>query len=96
MTPERQTILEGVQRVREGADTHRHLKFARHSLRIPEKDFYAILRLYPAMAAIDPMEKSAAWEHFETTAFAEPYQVGKVRAGYISNGNLGVARIIVP
>jgi len=86
MRPERQSVFESVKRVREGLESHKHMPFARHALRIPEQDFYALVKLYPALLAVDPMEKTAAWEHFERGPFAEPYRVGKLVKGVIKNG----------
>lgn len=86
MRPERQLILEGIRRVREGNEPHRHLPFARHTLRVPIPDFYALKMLYPGLDAIDPLEKTAAWEAFERSAFSEPYRVGKIVKGVIKNG----------
>jgi hypothetical protein len=78
--------LESIHRVREGIDQHRHLPFAQHTLRIPEQDFYALTKLYPGLIAIDPAEKSAAWEAFHDSPFAEAYRVGKVVRGVVKNG----------
>ena len=88
MRPERRTVFESVKRVRDGIDPHRHLNFAQHMHRIPEQDYYALLRLYPALNAIDPMERSAAWEAFHKSPFSEPYRVGAIRRGVTKNGNL--------
>ena len=86
MRPMRQAILESVARVREGIDPHRHAPFARHVMRIPEQDFYAICRLYPDLMARDPQVRQAAWERFERSPFSEPYRVGKVVRGVTRNG----------
>ena len=88
MTPERRQILEQVYRVREGMDPHRNLPFARHTMRIPMKDFQALSRLYPGLNAIDPVEKTAAWEAFEKSPFSDPYKVGKVVKGFTQQGIL--------
>jgi hypothetical protein len=90
MRPERQAILESVQRVREGVDPHRHAPFARHTMRIPEQDFYALCRLYPDLQNKDIAVKSAAWEAFERSPFSEPYRVGKITRGIVRNGLIGV------
>lgn len=84
--PMRHKVLKEVQRVREGADPHRHAPFARHTMRIPERDFYALQKLYPALTATDPAERQAAWDHFEKSPFSEPYRVGKVVRGVTRNG----------
>lgn len=88
MNSTRQAVFDSIRRVREGIDPHRHLPFARHALRIPEADYYALIKLYPALASPDPLERSAAMEHFEKTPFAEAYRVGKIHRGVIKNGNL--------
>jgi hypothetical protein len=87
MNPMRQQVLKSVQRVREGADPHKHAPFARHAMRIPEHDFYALLRLYPDLNNFsDPSARAAAWDRFERSAFAEPYRVGKLFRGVIKDG----------
>jgi hypothetical protein len=88
MNPERRAILESVKQVRDGVTPHRNPNFAQHMHRIPEQDFYALLRLYPGLSAIDPLEKSAAWEAFSKSPFAEPYLVCKRVKGIFKNGNL--------
>jgi hypothetical protein len=84
--PARHAILKSVQRVREGVDPHRHAPFARHTLRIPERDFYALLKLYPHLTAKDADTRQAEWDRFERSAFAEPYRVGKITRGIVRNG----------
>lgn len=87
MSSARRTMLSSVQRVREGVDPHRHLPFGRHMLRIPEADFYALCKLYPALNSRDPVEKSAALEAFERhSPFAEKYRVGRIVRGIIKDG----------
>jgi len=88
MNPVRQAILDSIYQVREGNATHRNPSFAQHAHRIPEQDFYALLRLFPGLNAIDPHEKSAAWEEFDKSIFSEPYQVNKHSKGRILNRNL--------
>jgi hypothetical protein len=90
MRPERQAILESIQRVREGVDPHRHAPFARHTLRVPEQDFYALLRLYPDLNNDkDIAAKTAAWDAFERSPFSEPYRIGKITRGIVRNGLIG-------
>lgn len=88
MNPERRAIFESVKRVRDGIDPHRNPNFAQHMHRIPEQDFYVLLRLFPGLKATDPHEKSAAWEAFDKSPFSEPYRVNKRFKGRILNGNL--------
>lgn len=88
MRPERFAVLETVCKVREGVNPHRHLPFAEHTLRIPEHDFYALVRLYPGLIARDPHEKQAAWDALHKSPFSEPYRVGKVVRGVRKNGML--------
>ncbi len=79
-------VLESVKRVREGVDPHRHAPFARHTMRIPEQDFYALIKLYPDLIAHDPDKKQAAWDRFEMSAFSEAYRVGKIVRGVVKQG----------
>lgn len=93
MNPTRQAILESVKRVREGNEPHRHAPFARHTLRIPEQDFYALLKLYPNLANWkNPEARRAEWDRFERSAFAEPYRVGRIVRGVVKNGLIGVPK----
>lgn len=86
----RQVILESVARVRNGVDPHRHAPFMRHTMRIPERDFYALQKLYPGLTASDPHERTAAWDRFERSPFSEAYRVGRIVRGVVKNG------IIIP
>lgn len=87
MHPNRQVVLESVKRVRDGNESHKHAPFARHTMRIPEQDFYALQKLYPDLNNYsDPDARLAAWERFERSAFAEPYRVGRIVRGIIKDG----------
>lgn len=87
MHANRRVVLESVQRVREGNEAHKHAPFARHTMRIPEQDFYALLKLYPDLNNFhDPAAQRDAWDRFERSAFAEPYRVGKIVRGVVKNG----------
>lgn len=80
-------LLQDIQRVREGNEPHKHIDgFARHMLRIPDTHYYALLRMYPALSAFDPEERTKAWEHFERTPFAQRYAVGRITRGFIHDG----------
>lgn len=93
MNPMRQAILESVKRVRDGNEVHRHAPFARHQFRIPEQDFYALLKLYPDLANWqDPEARQAAWDRFEKSPFSEAYRVGRIHKGVIKNGVIGVPK----
>lgn len=82
----RRIVLETVKRVREGVDPHRHAPFARHTMRIPEFDYYALLKLYPDLASHDPQTQQDAWHSFERSPFSERYRVGRLFRGVIQNG----------
>lgn len=87
MHPNRRAVFESVQRVREGNEAHKHAPFARHTMRIPEQDFFALRKLYPDLANFnDPDAQRAAWDRFEKSAFSEPYRVGRVVRGVVKNG----------
>lgn len=87
MHPNRRVVLESVRRVRDGNEAHKHAPFARHTMRIPEQDFFALRKLYPDLANFnDPDAQRAAWDRFEKSAFSEPYRVGRVVRGVVKNG----------
>lgn len=87
MHPNRRVVFESVQRVREGNEPHRQLSWARHTMRIPEQDFFALRKLYPDLSnAHDPEAQRAAWDRFERSAFSEPYRVGRIVRGIVKNG----------
>lgn len=87
MRPMRQAIFESIQRVREGNEAHRHAPFARHTMRIPMEDWYALRKLIPDLDNYaDPEAQAAAWDYFERSAFSEPYRVGRIHRGVIKNG----------
>jgi hypothetical protein len=88
MNPERRLILDSVAKVREGVDPHRNPNFGQHTLRIPEQDFYALLKLFPKLNALDPAERTAAWESFHNSPYAEKYRVNRLSRGYLHNGNI--------
>jgi hypothetical protein len=87
MHPNRRVVFESVKRVRDGNEGHKHAPFARHTMRIPEQDFFALRKLYPDLANFnDPDAQRAAWDRFEKSAFSEPYRVGRVVRGVVKNG----------
>lgn len=87
MHPNRRVVFESVKRVRDGNEAHRQLDWARHTMRIPEQDFFALRKLYPDLANfMDPEAQRAAWDRFEKSAFSEPYRVGRVVRGVVKNG----------
>jgi hypothetical protein len=88
--PTRLAILESVARVRNGIDPHRHAPVARHTMRRPERDFYALRKLYPDLTSHDLEKQQAAWDAFERSPFSEAYRVGAIKRGVIKNG------IIIP
>jgi hypothetical protein len=88
ITTDKRELLDINRGAREGTIPHRNPEFAQHTLRIPVEDFAALYKLYPGLIAIDPAEKSAAWEAFHNSPFAEPYRVNKLSRGYLRNGNI--------
>ena len=87
MKRERQIVFDSVYRVREGMDPHRHLPFARHDMRIPVQDFYALLRLFPDLNNFhQDGAREAAWVRFRESPLSAPYRVGKVVRGVVRNG----------
>lgn len=89
MHPNRRVVFESVKRIRDGNEAHRHPRGMRHTMRIPEQDFFALRKLYPDLANHnDPEAQRAAWERFERSAFSEPYRVGRIVRGIVKNGVL--------
>lgn len=87
MHPNRRVVLESVKRVRDGLEAHRNPSFARHTMRIPEQDFFALRKLFPDLANHhDPDAQRAAWDQFEKSPLSEPYRVGKLVRGVIRQG----------
>jgi hypothetical protein len=87
MHPNRRVVFDSVRRVREGNEAHRHLSWARHTMRIPEQDFWALRKLYPDLANFaDPEAQRAAWDRFEKSPFSEPYRIGRIVRGIVKNG----------
>ncbi len=84
---ERRAILDFNKRIREGNEGHKHAPFARHTMRIPMQDWYALRRLIPDLDAFhDPERQRAAMDYFEKSAFSEPYRIGRVVRGIVKNG----------
>lgn len=88
ITPAKREIFEINKGARDGTVAHRNPDFAQHTLRIPIEDFAALYKLYPGLIAKDPDEKSAAWEAFHNSPFAEPYRVNRLSRGYLHNGDI--------
>lgn len=81
-------LLDINRGARDGTIPHRNPEFAQHTLRIPMDHFTALYRLYPGLIARNPAEKSAAWEAFHNSPFAERYRVNKLSRGYLHNGTI--------
>ena len=79
-------LLDINKGARDGTIAHRNPEFGQHTLRIPMDHFTALSKLYPGLIASDPAEKSAAWEAFHNSPFAEPYRINKLSRGYLHNG----------
>jgi hypothetical protein len=88
ITQEKRELLDINKGARDGTIPHRNPNFAQHTLRIPVEDFAALYRLYPGLIARDPEEKSAAWEAFHNSSFAEPYRLNRLSRGYLHNGEI--------
>ena len=87
MRQERRVVFEANQRVREGTQGHRNMPCAEHMMRIPEQDYYALLRLYPNLNNNrEPMAREDEWKRFMASAFSEPYRVSRVVKGVRKQG----------
>lgn len=84
MTKLRQLQLESVQQAREGRiDTRRAYlgdgteTWGEHVLRIPERDYYALLKIFPHLNSRNAGEQKAEWERFFRSDFALAYRVAR-------------------
>lgn len=75
MSASRTAILEANKRVREGADPKRKLDMGETTFRIPEQDFFALRKMFPALASPDTKQRFEAWKKFRNSPFAAPYLV---------------------
>lgn len=72
---ERNDILAANRRVREGVDPKRRLDCGETTFRIPDKDFFALRKLYPDLASLNGPDRFRAWQEFARSPFSEPYRV---------------------
>jgi hypothetical protein len=87
MRDARKVVFEANQRVREGTQGHRNMPCAEHMLRIPEQDYYALLRLFPNLNNNrDAMAREDEWKRFMVSPLSEPYRVSKVSKGIRKQG----------
>ncbi len=86
LNSDHKSLLETNKSARDGVIPHRNPEFGQHTLRIPMDHFHALYKLYPGLIAADPDEKSAAWEAFHNSPFAEPYRINRLSRGYLHNG----------
>lgn len=72
----RKAVFAANRQVREGTGPRpRRLDCGETTFRIPEQDFFALRRLFPALASLDGEERFAAWRRFARSPFAEQYRV---------------------
>lgn len=87
MRAERFNVFDANKKVREGTLGHRQMPCAEHALRIPEQDYYALLRLYPNLNNNrQPMAREDEWKRFMASAFSEPYRVYRTVKGVRKQG----------
>lgn len=72
---ERNEVFDANRRAREGVDPVRRLDCGETTFRIPEADFFALRKLFPALASSDGKERFEAWKRFRESPFAERYLV---------------------
>ena len=92
-TPTRNQVLTANESIRRGnASRPRRLPDGEVQMRIPEKDWHALMLIFPNLKHRDAAVRQVAWREFAQSPGAEPYLVvrtpGQVRR---SNNN----RIIV-
>ncbi len=87
MNKHRQVVFETNQKVRDGVQGHRHPTFAEHMLRIPEQDYYALLKIFPNLNNNQqPMAREDEWKRFMASDYSLPYRVYKTHKGIRKNG----------
>lgn len=73
--PLRSAILELNQTLRGAKEQMGHLDCGSITMRIPEADFYILMRRFPELNSTDPATNKRAWEWLERQPFAEKYRV---------------------
>ena len=73
--PLRSKILELNQSLRGAQEQMGHLDCGSLTMRIPEGDFYILLRRFPELNSTDPETNKRAWEWLERQPFAEKYRI---------------------
>ena len=87
--PLRSSILELNQTLRGAQEQMGHLDDASIMGRIPEGDFYILLRRFPELNSPDPTENNNAWEKFWRSSVSEPYRIRRNDGRRIRNGSRG-------
>lgn len=87
--PLRSQILELNQSLRGALDQMGHLEDGTIMGRIPEGDFYILMRRFPELNSTDPAENNAAWEKFWRDPVSEPYRVRRNDGRRIARGCRG-------
>lgn len=77
INPIRKVQLDSVKQVREGTVTPKKLDFAEHVMRIPEHDYHALMRLYPALNSQNAEEQGKAWEEAMNSPFFDAYRTAR-------------------
>lgn len=75
--PLRSQILELNQTLREAQQQMGHLDIGSCVMRIPEFDFYLLLRRFPDLNSTDPTENANAWEKFLRSPYSDEYRIRK-------------------
>lgn len=87
--PLRSQVLELNQTLRGAQEQMGHLDCGSLTMRIPEGDFYILLRRFPELNSTDPETNKRAWEWLERQPFAEKYRVRRNDGKRIGQRGLG-------
>src|SRR5688572_2779604 len=89
MNRQRFNVLDTNKKVREGTQGHRHPTFAEHMLRIPEQDYYALLKIFPNLNNNQQsMAREDEWKRFIESDYSLPYRVYNTHKGIRKNGEI--------
>lgn len=72
-------LLDTIKQAREGSVRvgRNKLDFAEHVMRIPEQDYYALLKIFPHLNSRNAQEQRAEWERFFASDFSLAYRVAR-------------------
>ena len=90
----RNKILDENVKHRNGSLPVTRLQEGYVSLKIPERDYYVLTRLFPELKSKDPVVRLAAWKNLEASELGDKYRVTKHSPAQVKriakHGNQGI------